>query len=221
MIRVFLIITSFRQNNPLITHKQTALLEAVVNSRKTNVPVRTVASRLNFICSIKGSGLELLWKFLKVSLNQAALVINSLLSTILIADINLVLVNRYTGDVGASKLLNVAHRTTDTTSDIKNFRSWFDIGPQSKIMFSAVDRFLKCFPLQAGCKVKGLSPSPFIKISHQIIKAVYHSGVFLLPVLNTVICARSTNLVSGTGKQSFIASDGCFDATASQYTVRV
>mmetsp|Transcript_5092 Transcript_5092/g.7756 ORF Transcript_5092/g.7756 Transcript_5092/m.7756 type:complete len:201 (-) Transcript_5092:327-929(-) len=200
MLRVFLIITSFRQNYPLITHEQTALLEAVINSRETNLPIRTVASRLNCISSIKGSSLELLWKFLKVSLNQAALLINALLSAILIADFNLVLVNCNTGDVGASKLLNIAQGTTNTTSNIKYFRSWCDIAPQCKIMFSTVDRFLECFTLQAGCKMKGLSPSPFIKVSHQIIKAVHHSGIFLLPVLNTVSCGRSANILSRTGK---------------------
>lgn len=66
-----------------------------------------------------------------------------------------------------------------------------------------------------------LSPTPFVEVSHQVVEAVNHRGVLLLPLLDTFTSGSGAHLFPCPREQSFISLNRALDAITTKHTVRV
>mmetsp|Transcript_24578 Transcript_24578/g.30894 ORF Transcript_24578/g.30894 Transcript_24578/m.30894 type:complete len:246 (-) Transcript_24578:415-1152(-) len=170
VVFVIRIVTAFGQDNPVIGGKESSLLQTVVDAGEAFDPIRTVTSCLNGISNIETLLLKLFGQLLKITLYQTCLTLKALLCTVLIPNFDLIIINRHTGNIRPGKLMNIAHRPADATSDIKCLLLMRESSAECEVVFGAVDGFLKCFAFFTWCKVEGLSPAVFVEVGDEVVE---------------------------------------------------
>ena len=157
---------------PFVAGKYRSGLEDAVNFGIHSNSVGGVARCLDGIRGVIAGILE--WHLHKVTLHRPALLGAQLRVSLaqLIAPIDLILVQSEAGNVGPGEFANIAHRSSDATSDIQNFEVGCRRGEAKlagQIVLMAADRLTKVLVRVPIGKVERLAPSPLVKERGEVI----------------------------------------------------
>mmetsp|Transcript_29773 Transcript_29773/g.65184 ORF Transcript_29773/g.65184 Transcript_29773/m.65184 type:complete len:279 (-) Transcript_29773:260-1096(-) len=193
------------KHHPLVTTELSTFLEHAVDATEALHTVRGVAGGFDLIGRVEGVGIK--GKVLEVALGASADVVETHGGIVLVTNVHLVLVNGDTSDIGTTEDSNVSHGSTHSTSDIQHLHARLKAETRGKVVLSTLDGLHEGFVLVARSKVKGLAPTIFVEVSHNVVKVIHHLGVSVLSLIDGFVSGDGTSLLASTIEHTLVVNN--------------
>mmetsp|Transcript_83623 Transcript_83623/g.125409 ORF Transcript_83623/g.125409 Transcript_83623/m.125409 type:complete len:202 (-) Transcript_83623:140-745(-) len=173
-----------------------------------------MASGFDLVGSFEGGLLE--GQVLEITLNRLAQVSQTHVSTVLVTNVDLVLVDGDTSDSGSAEDSDVAHRSTHTATNIQAAHALLEAKARGKEVLGTLDGLVEGLVLVARTEMERLSPSILVKVSDDVVEMVNHVGVSLLALVNRDIASDSTSIVTSSLEHTLVVIHHILEVTLGQ-----
>ena len=199
--RVRRVVAPLGKDDPLVAREEAARLQAARDLGEAPDLVRRVARRLDLVGHVEARRPVLALiinalpepvlvvgpepgQVLEVAAREVRRLPQTLLLAVLVADLDLVLVDRDALDGRAREDGHVPHGPADAAAHVQRRHAGLHAEARAEVVLGALDGLEEGLAPVARREVEGLAPAVLVEVRHKIIKVVDHRAVALAPLVD-------------------------------------